>query len=56
MQILQTASKGKGIKTKVVELQKLFNFIVDNFFVWIHLRSQIVNLRLVSYNMSATNL
>jgi hypothetical protein len=25
---------GKCIKTKVVELQKLFNFVVDNFFLF----------------------
>jgi hypothetical protein len=34
MQILQTALDGKGIKTKVVELQKLFNFVIDNFFLF----------------------
>jgi hypothetical protein len=31
MQILQTTSDGQNIKTKVVELQKLFNFVVNNF-------------------------
>jgi hypothetical protein len=33
MQILQTNSNGKGIKTKVIELHKLFNFVVDNVYV-----------------------
>jgi hypothetical protein len=47
MQILQTTSNGKNFKIKVVELEKLFNFVVDNFFVWIYLRPQIVNLRSV---------
>jgi hypothetical protein len=27
----------KSVKIKVVELQKLFNFVVDNFFIWIRL-------------------
>jgi hypothetical protein len=30
---LQTTSDEKSVKIKVVELQKLFNFIVDNFFI-----------------------
>jgi hypothetical protein len=33
MQILQTTSDGKSSKIKVVELQKLFNLVVDNVFV-----------------------
>jgi hypothetical protein len=33
MQILQTTSNRKDIKIKVVELKKLINFVVDNFFV-----------------------
>jgi hypothetical protein len=32
---------------KVVELQKLFNFVVDNVFIWIRLRSQKNNLHSV---------
>jgi hypothetical protein len=31
IQILQTISDEKIVKIKVVELQKLFNFVVDNF-------------------------
>jgi hypothetical protein len=31
IQILQTTSDEKFVKMKVVELQKLFNFVVDNF-------------------------
>jgi hypothetical protein len=34
------ASDGKTTKTKVVDLQKLYNFVVDNFFIWIRLESQ----------------
>jgi hypothetical protein len=30
---LQTTSDEKSVKMKVVELQKLFNFVVDNFFI-----------------------
>jgi hypothetical protein len=33
MQILQTNSDGKNTKIKVVELQKLWNFLGDNFFI-----------------------
>jgi hypothetical protein len=29
--ILQTTSDEKSVKIKVVELQKLFNFVVNNF-------------------------
>jgi hypothetical protein len=32
-QILQTTLDDKNIKAKVVELQKIFYFIVDNFFI-----------------------
>ena len=33
IQILQTTSDEKSVKIKVVELQKLFNLVVDNFFI-----------------------
>jgi len=33
-------SDGKTLNIKVVELQKLWNFVVHNFFIWNHLRSQ----------------
>ena len=39
IQILQTTSDEKSVKIKVVELQKLFIFVVDNFFIWIRLGS-----------------
>jgi hypothetical protein len=32
-QILQTTSDDKSVKVKVVELQKLFNFVAANFFI-----------------------
>jgi hypothetical protein len=51
IQILQTTSDEKGVKIKVVELQKLFNFVADNFFIWIRLRSQKINLHSISYNI-----
>jgi hypothetical protein len=46
----------KSVKMKVVELQKLFKFVVNNFFIWIHLRSQTSNLYSVGCNMCATKL
>jgi hypothetical protein len=33
IQILETTSYEKSVKIKVVELQKLFNFVVDNIFI-----------------------
>ena len=35
--IFQTASDGEMPKTKVVDLEKLCNFVVENFFIWDHL-------------------
>jgi hypothetical protein len=31
---LETTSDEKSVKMKVVELQKLFKFVVDNFSIW----------------------
>jgi hypothetical protein len=31
---------GKSTKTKTVDLDKNCNFVVDEFFIWNHLRSQ----------------
>ena len=36
---------------EVVDLEKLCNFVVDNFFIWIHLVPQTINLHSVCYNM-----
>jgi hypothetical protein len=47
---------GESVKTKVVRLQTLWKFVVDNLFVWIRLQSQIINLHSVGYNMWATKL
>ena len=44
--ILQTTSDGETNKKKVVDLKKLYNFEIDNFFIWIHLWSQILSLKL----------
>ena len=51
IQILQTTSDEKSVKIKVVELQKLFIFVVGNFFIWIRLGSQISNLHSNGCNM-----
>jgi hypothetical protein len=56
IQILQMTSDEKSVKMKVLELQKLFNFVVENCFIWICLRSQTSNLHSVSCNMWATKL
>jgi hypothetical protein len=31
------ASGGETIKIKVVDLEKLYNFVVDNLFIWNHI-------------------
>ena len=31
------ASDGETSKTKVIDLEKLYNFVVDNFFIWNHI-------------------
>jgi hypothetical protein len=57
MQTLQKKNlDGKIAKIKVVELQKLWNFLVGNFFIWIHLQQKIVNLYSDFFNMWAIKL
>jgi hypothetical protein len=51
---LQTTSDGKSTKIKIVELKKLFIFVVNNFFIWICLHPQTINLHSVCCNMWAT--
>jgi hypothetical protein len=41
---------------KVVDLEKLWNFVVNNFFIWIYLVLQTVNLFSASYNKFTINL
>jgi hypothetical protein len=47
IQILWTTSDRETTKIKVVDLEKLWNFIVDNFFIWIPLGPQTINLNSV---------
>jgi hypothetical protein len=42
IQILYTTSDGETTKMKVIDLEKLWNFVADNFFIWIRLGSQIL--------------
>jgi hypothetical protein len=37
IQNFQTTSDGETIQIKVADIKKLWNFVVDNFFVWIRL-------------------
>ena len=46
IQILQTISDQKTYNIKVVDLEMLWNFVVQNVFIWILLRPQISNLNL----------
>ena len=41
IQILQTTSDEKTPNIKVVDLERLQNFVVHNFFIWNHLGPQI---------------
>jgi len=43
IQILQTTSDKKTYNIKVVDLEKLWNFIVQKFFIWIRLGPQTSN-------------
>jgi hypothetical protein len=38
-------------KMKVVDHKKLCNFVVDNFFIYIHLVPQTINLCSICYNI-----
>jgi hypothetical protein len=46
----------KQPKTKVVDLEMLYNFVVDQFFIWIHLDSQTLILNSVEHNMRRKNI
>ena len=50
IQILYTTSNEQNAKTKVVDLEKLYNIRVDNFFIWIRLGSPTINLNSVEDN------
>ena len=39
---------------KIVDLEKLWNFVVDNFLIWIRLGPQTSNLHSVLYNILGT--
>jgi hypothetical protein len=47
-------SNGKTPNTKVVDLRKLRNFVVDKFLIWIRLVPLKTDLHSVLYNMSRT--
>jgi len=49
-------SDGKTSNIKVVDLKKLWNFVVENFSIGIRLEPQIINLCLVYDSMWGTNL
>ena len=44
IQILQMTSDQKTYNIKVVDLEKLWNFVVQNFFIWIRLEPLTSNL------------
>jgi len=35
---------------KIVDPEKLWNFVVDNFLIWNRLEPQIINLHIIWYN------
>ena len=41
---------------KVVDLKKLYNFVVNNFFIWIRLEPQTINLNSVYDNIWGTKM
>ena len=40
-------SNGETTKIKIVDLEKLWNFVVDNFLIWIRLGPQTNNIHSV---------
>jgi hypothetical protein len=52
IQNFQTVLDGDTAKSKVVDLEKVRNFIVDNVFIWICLESQALISCSVQHNMS----
>ena len=44
IQILPMTSDQKTYNIKIIDLQKLWNFVVQNVFIWICLESQTSNL------------
>ena len=48
-------SDGETTKTKVVDPEKLYNFAVDDIFIWICLDFQTLILKLVEHNMRRNN-
>ena len=45
------ASDEKTYNTKVVDIEKLWNFVVYNFLIWIRLKPQTLNLLPDWYNI-----
>ena len=46
----QTTSDRETTKMKVIYLEKLCNFVIDNFLIWIRLGSQTINLNSIEDN------
>jgi hypothetical protein len=44
------------VKMKVVDLEKLSNFVVENFFIWIRLESQTLISSSVQHTMNRKNI
>ena len=49
--IFQMTTNEETTKTKVVDLEKLYNFVVHHFFIWIHLEYQTPILKSVQHNI-----
>jgi hypothetical protein len=56
IRIFQTSSDEETVKTKVVGLKKLCNFVVDNLFIQIRLGSQILIWKLDKYTTRRMNI
>jgi hypothetical protein len=49
-------SDGETTKTKVVDPKNLYNFVVNNIFIWIRLEYQTLILNSVEHNTRRKNL
>ena len=54
--IFQTTLDGETTKIKVVDLKKLYKFIVNDFLIWVCIETQTLILNSVVRNMNRKNI
>jgi hypothetical protein len=51
-----TSDDGEMTKTKVADTEKLYNFIGNDIFIWIHLESRTLILNSIEHNTRIKNI